>query len=344
MIVKTLNEAGKIETCLRSILGSTDPAATEVIVADSLSDDATVEIAKRFPVRVVQLLNKADRGCGSAGQLGFQYARGERILLLDGDMELAPEFLPAAHRALDADPRLAGVGGQIIDRVMTLEFQRRAQTHKKAGNAEPGLKQHLNGGGLFRAEAIRQSGYLTDRNLHACEEIEFGTRLARNGWRFLRLDAIAVYHYGHGTSSFRLLLNRWRTKYVYGQGELLRAGLGTGRSGVAAKQTLLYGMVVIWWLALIALLTGGFSSRWPAACAAAFAVLLLGPLAVQWRRKGSFAMAVYALALINLHAAGLLAGLARNRIDPRTPLASAILHEPGRQSADRNIPKVGLSC
>jgi glycosyltransferase involved in cell wall biosynthesis len=326
VIVKTLNEAEKIETCLRSILGCTDPAATEIIVADSLSDDATVEIARRFPVRVVQLLNRADRGCGSAGQLGFQYARGDRVLLLDGDMELAPEFLPAAHAALDADPRLAGVGGQIVDRVMTLEFQRRARQRGKHGNARPGLKRHLNGGGLFRAEAIRRSGYLTDRNLHACEEIELGTRLGEAGWRFLRLEVVAVYHYGHATSSFRLLRNRWRTKYVYGQGELLRAGIGSGRASVAARKSLLYGGVVVWWLALILLPAGALLGPWRTASAVAWLILLIGPLLVQWLRKGSFAMALYALALVNFHAAGLLAGLLRRRIDPRTPLPSRVLH------------------
>lgn len=337
VIVKALNEAEKIETCLRSILACTDPATTEIIVADSLSEDATVEIAGRFPVRVVQLLNPEDRGCGSAGQLGFQYARGDRILLLDGDMELMPEFLPAAHRALDADPRLAGVGGQVIDRVMTLEFQRRAGQREKAGNARPGLKQHLNGGGLFRVEAIRQSGYLTDRNLHACEEIELGARLGEKGWRFLRLDTMAAYHHGHATSSFRLLLNRWRTRYVYGQGELLRAGLTVGRAGVAGNKSLLYAGVIVWWMILCALLLGLALSGERVPCAAAFLVMLIGPLLVQWVRKGGFAMALYALALINFHGAGFMAGLLRSRTDPREPIASKVLHDPVRQSVSRAL-------
>src|SRR3954447_27009383 len=86
VVIKALNEAEKIAACLRSVLAATDAATTEIIVADSLSDDATVEVASQFPVKVVQLARRADRGCGSAAQLGFQYARGKRLLLLDGDM------------------------------------------------------------------------------------------------------------------------------------------------------------------------------------------------------------------------------------------------------------------
>jgi GT2 family glycosyltransferase len=227
VVIKALNEAEKIGACIRSVLAVTDPATTEIIVADSLSEDATVAVAAQFPVRVVQLARREDRGCGTAAQLGFQHARGKRLLLLDGDMELDPKFLPAAARALDADPSLAGVGGLVIDRVMTLEFQRRAAA--ASPSLKPGYHKHLAGGGLFRMDAVRRSGYFTDRNLHAFEELELGTRLSAEGWRLLRLDLPAVHHHGHAMPAARLLWHRWRTRYVLGQGELLRATWGTDR-------------------------------------------------------------------------------------------------------------------
>ena len=46
-----------------------EPELTEIIVADSLSDDDTVAIAGQFPVRVVQLTRLEDRGCGTGAQL-----------------------------------------------------------------------------------------------------------------------------------------------------------------------------------------------------------------------------------------------------------------------------------
>lgn len=324
VVIKALNEAGKIEACLRSVTAATDAKTTEIIVADSLSEDATVAVASRFPVKVVQLDRIADRGCGSAAQLGFQHARGKRLLLLDGDMELDPAFLPAAHAALDADPQLAGVAGLVVDRVMTLEFQRRNQTPSKT--AGPGLYDHLNGGGLFRMEAIQPLGYFTDRNLHAFEELDLGLRLSAAGWRLRRLDRPSVYHYGHSTAAFPLLLKRWKTRYLHGHGELIRSKWGTDLWWRCFRGARLSLAVILWWGLLLALLAGALFSSSKGLCAAAFGVVLLGPALLQCLRKRGLVMGLYSIALINFHAAGFIAGLLTPRIDPRQRIDSTIRH------------------
>jgi glycosyltransferase involved in cell wall biosynthesis len=321
VVIMALNEAAKIEACLRSVLAVTDAATTEIIVADSLSDDETVAVAARFPVKVVQLARRADRGCGSAAQLGFQHARGKRLLLLDGDMELDPAFLPAAQAALDADPKLAGVAGLVIDRVMTLEFRRRNQ--KPDRTAKPGLLDHLNGGGLFRIEAIRPFGFFTDRNLHAFEELDLGLRLTAAGWRLRRLDQPSVYHYGHATAAFPLLLNRWRTRYLHGHGELLRSKWGTDLWWRCFRGARLSLSVIVWWALLLALFAGAFFSQ---ISAAAFVVALIAPALLQCLRKRSLAMGLYSTVLINFHAAGLLAGLLTPRVDPKQRIDSSVRH------------------
>jgi glycosyltransferase involved in cell wall biosynthesis len=324
VVIKALNEAGKIEACLRSVIAATDPKTTEIIVADSLSDDETVAVASRFPVKVVQLNRIADRGCGSAAQLGFQHARGKRLLLLDGDMELDPAFLSAAHAALDADPKLAGVAGLVVDRVMTLEFQRRNQ--KPDRTAKAGLLDHLNGGGLFRMEAIQPLSYFTDRNLHAFEELDLGLRLTKAGWRLRRLDQPSVYHYGHATAAFPLLFKRWHTRYLHGHGELLRSKWGTDLWWRCFRGARLSLAAVLWWGLLLALLAGALFSPLSGLCAAAFAVVLIGPALLQCLRKRSLVMGLYSIALINFHAAGLLAGLLTPRIDPTQRIDSTIRH------------------
>jgi glycosyltransferase involved in cell wall biosynthesis len=324
VVVKALNEAEKIEACLRSVLAATDAATTEIIVADSLSDDETVAVACRFPVKVVQLVRRADRGCGSAAQLGFQHARGKRLLLLDGDMELDPAFLPAAQAALEADPGLAGVAGLVVDRVMTMEFRRRNQQQNRTAKA--GLLDHLNGGGLFRMEAIRPLGFFTDRNLHAFEELDLGLRLTAAGWRLRRLDLPSVYHYGHATAAFPLLVNRWRTRYLHGQGELLRSKWRTALWWRCFRGARLSLAVILWWLALLALLAGALFSPISGICLAALAVALLGPALLQGLRKRSLAMGLYSIALVNFHAAGLLAGLLAPRVDPKQRIDSTIRH------------------
>jgi glycosyltransferase involved in cell wall biosynthesis len=325
VVIKTLNEAEKIGACIRSVLAVTDPSTTEIIVADSLSEDATVAIASQFPVRVVQLARISDRGCGTGAQLGFQYARGRRLLLLDGDMELDPQFLRPAGEAMDADPKLAGVGGMVIDRVMTLEFQRRATATKPS--LRPGYQKHLDGGGLYRMEALRQCRYFADRNLHAFEEFDLGLRLSAQGWKLLRLDRPAVYHHGHKMPAARLLWHRWRTKYVLGHGELMRAALGTPRQWRVARGAYYNFAAVAWWIALAAgLATLVRNAGWPAA--ALLLLILIAPFVAQIARKRSLKLGLYSIALINLHGLGFVIGLIRPRIDPMTRIESAVLHEP----------------
>src|SRR5205085_1323815 len=125
------NIAKAIESALRAIAS----IGGEVILADALSSDRTVPIAQRFPITVVQLRHAADRGCGTGPQLGFQYAQGEFIYLLDGDMELQAGFLEAALPHLQSESDLAGVGGLIEESGdLDLEYslrQSRKKTHER---------------------------------------------------------------------------------------------------------------------------------------------------------------------------------------------------------------------
>ena len=56
--------------------------------------DKERQIARRYPIMIVQLSRMEDRSCGSGAQLGFQYSRGRYLMLMDGDMELRAGFVP----------------------------------------------------------------------------------------------------------------------------------------------------------------------------------------------------------------------------------------------------------
>ena len=111
VVIKALNEERHIGAAIVSALAAIRPIDGEVILADSGSTDGTVQIARQYPIAVVQLKNPAEKRCGIGPQLGYQKARGEFVYILDGDMELDPEFLVKALAAMDADPRLGGVEG-----------------------------------------------------------------------------------------------------------------------------------------------------------------------------------------------------------------------------------------
>ena len=86
VIVPTYNEEENIADCLRSIFAQKYPKnKLEVIVVDDSSTDMTVQMAKKFPVRVISHNNKH----GEVGKMiGFKKATGDYAVYIDADIRL----------------------------------------------------------------------------------------------------------------------------------------------------------------------------------------------------------------------------------------------------------------
>lgn len=327
VIVKTLNEEAHIAQTLDSVLAETSGLEAEIIVADCLSTDQTVSVASRYPVTIVQLANASDRGCGAAPQLGFQHSCGEFVYVMDGDMIAAPGFLAQALDLLQRDPSLAGVGGMIVEaNVKSLEFASRVLRAKQ--DLQPGLVDRLNGGGLYRRSAIEQVGHMSDRNLHAYEELELAQRLRSAGWSLARLPMMAVEHHGHTLNAYKLLWRRFRTRYAWGVGEILRAGALRNEVGAVIRdlpELRLYGIVFVWWAIMLALLT--LAPRPEGAWLAALLFAL--PFAAMSLLRRSVSLGLYAVVSWHVNLVSALAGyFAPRRHDPRQPIPSVVLQAP----------------
>ena len=84
VIITTFNEEINVVDCLESVLW-----ADEILLVDSYSTDRTVELARQFPVRILQR-----RYYGSAAQKNWSLDRisNDWVLILDAD-ERVPESL-----------------------------------------------------------------------------------------------------------------------------------------------------------------------------------------------------------------------------------------------------------
>ena len=321
IIIKALNEERNVARCIESAMAALDRFGGdgEIILADSLSTDRTVEIARAYPVRVVQLVHAEDRCCGVGADLGYRVATGDYLYILDADMELGIDFLPAAVSAFESDATLGGVGGRIEEmHVDNAEFRGRAA--QKLPHFQPGSVDRLNMGGLYRRVAVQPLGYLTNRNLHSFEEYELGARLRASGWTLRRIDTLAAKHYGHTDSSLKLLLRRWRTRYAWGVGELLRESIGQPHLGLVVREVRLFKQCLVvygWWsllLACVFLAVVGLASLWW------LLPVVAAPFMVAMVKRGSWADGLYVVVFNNLYALGLLAGLfAKRRGEPATP-------------------------
>ena len=326
IVIKALNEEGHIASAIESALAALDEVGGEVILADSRSTDRTVEIARSYPVKIVQLNNRGDRSCGAGAQLGFQHSRGKYICLIDGDMKLRRGFLPAAIRHLEENSTIAGVGGIIVEsETANQEFMQRAQRNEP--DRRPGRVTRLDCGGLFRRSAIESVGYFTDRNLHGGEELELGARLRARGWTLERIATPAIDHRGHSGDAYHMLVRRITSRIAFGTGETVRASLGCSHFPFIFhnNNTLKLCLLVHgWWASIlacplviaslpVALLTG-----------AGIVALPIAAMAARWR---SLNVGLYSVAAWNVYAVCFLPGFLRRRVSPTAWIDSAVLKD-----------------
>lgn len=326
IIIKALNEEKRIEACLRSVLPTCTQLHGEVILADSLSTDRTVDIAAKFKVTIVQMLSADDRGCGAALQLGYQFARGKYIYVLDADMTLEPGFLRSAIDYLDAHPDVAAVGGRLVDLQLNNSADKQRSARYAALRQELGVAS-LGGGGLYRRSAIDAVGYLAHRWLPACEEAELGVRLRCAGWRLIRLPQTALIHCGHDETSSQMLRRLWRNRRMQAYGIFLRSAIGKPWLAEAVKgcwfvfvaPALFFGS-----LALAILATGrgfDFFSVWGWAQIAFWCVTFS---ALLWRKK-NWTDASLAFVSWHLFALATVRGFVRQPRDPFLPIPARLL-------------------
>jgi glycosyltransferase involved in cell wall biosynthesis len=336
IIIKALNEERHIASAIESALTAVAGMDGEVILADSASTDRTVEIARRYPIKIVRLNNVEDRSCGAGTQLGFQHSRGQQYVChMDGDMQLRDGFLPAAIQFLEENPAMAGVGGLNIDRELSnLEFAQRARRHDPDG--APGTVTRLNGCGVYRRAAIESIGYLTDRNLHGGEELDLGARLHSRGWKLARLERPAIDHYGHIGNAYRLLLRRFRTRNSFGTGEAIRAAIARRHFAFMVlndRNFMLCSLVVAWWFSIAA--TPVVLSGVPAVFA--IGAIFLFPFAVMSLRWRSVGNGLYSVAAWNVLALCFLPGFTRSRVSPTRWIDSTVVKDVPSPSARSGI-------
>lgn len=327
IVIKAFNEENNICAAIESALAAVAEVGGEVVLADSCSTDRTVELASRYPIRIVQFAHPNERCCGAGPQLGYQHARGEYVYILDGDMRMLRGFLASALAFLARHPEAAGVGGRLVElNNESLEYRERGL--RAAAHLSPGEVDRLDGGGLYRRRAIEEAGYFSDRNLHSYEEFELAVRLRARGWKLWRLPVDAATHFGHEAPPYQLLMRRWRTGYVCGLGEMVRAAAGEPWMRLVLRgmrELRIYAGVLVWWLAL---LTVPFWRVPAPARIAAFALLASAPLLLMLWRKRSLARATYSVVSWCFNAAGLVRGLLHRRRTPRGRIPSRVLREP----------------
>ncbi len=187
VVVIARNEEAGIAACLESALEPTGNLEREIILVDSKSTDRTVEIARRYPVKVVRIDSCSAYSPAAGRYVGTQQANGKYILFLDGDMVLTKGWMDNACAEL-ANDTVAGVAGRLY-RI----FPGEKLSYRHQGSHPLGSVQYLAGAAMYKRDVLQRVGTFNPF-MGGEEERELGYRIRRAGFTLQRLDAPMVFH------------------------------------------------------------------------------------------------------------------------------------------------------
>jgi N-acetylglucosaminyl-diphospho-decaprenol L-rhamnosyltransferase len=199
--------------CLGAI-ERTHPAGIEreVLVLDNASEDGSAEAVQALggDIRLIALERRAGKAENDSTLM--REARGEYCLLLNEDSELQPGAVEALAGALEADPRAAAAGAQLLDAsgkpvpcawrfpgVATAFagalFAHRLFTVQSRGTATRRVDWAQSSALLVRRAAAGEVGYMDPAFFVYYDECDFAKRLAEAGWHSLFVPAAAAIHH-----------------------------------------------------------------------------------------------------------------------------------------------------
>jgi GT2 family glycosyltransferase len=234
VIVVCWNSAAVLGGCLDCLL-SQDYANYEIVVVDDGSRDDTLAVAERHRspegnLRIVR--SPRNRGCPAARNLGLEHARGEIVAFIDADGFAAASWLRELVAAFDGDERvgavastvffadnplvLNGAGGTVNRQGWAADLSMN-ESYERAELASEALYP-MGCGMAVRRSAVERVGPFDDRMLNYYDDVDYGIRLWRAGYRVLVAQDAWIDHgfgrSGGDSSRKRLLCERHRMRVV----------------------------------------------------------------------------------------------------------------------------------
>ena len=107
VIIPVYNEEKYIEDCLKSLIHQTEKP-DEIIIVDNNSTDKTVEIAKKYPVKIVYA---KEQGITPARNMGFNAAKYEILARTDADSRVPVTWIARIKKLFTDNPDIVALSG-----------------------------------------------------------------------------------------------------------------------------------------------------------------------------------------------------------------------------------------
>jgi hypothetical protein len=238
VVVCAYNEERTIEECLTSLARSEYPNF-EVLVCDDGSTDRTLEIARRFKFRILQLPHG---GLSRARNSGMEAASGAIVAYIDADAACHPEWLFHIVLSME-DEGVVATGGPNLP-ARDAGFVERAVALSPGGPIEVLMTddraEHVPGCNMaYRIHALKSIGGFDAMYTSAGDDVDVCWKLLERGQEIAFAPAAQVRH--HRRPSVAAYLKQQRG---YGKAEKLLIGAHPhrfNRVGQARWSGVMYG-------------------------------------------------------------------------------------------------------
>jgi glycosyltransferase involved in cell wall biosynthesis len=231
VVIICRNEQETIGRCIASVLEETGEGA-EVILVDSASTDGTVNVARRFPVTVVQLDSTSLLSPSAGRYIGSKFCTRGFIFFIDGDMIVYPGWARQARESIQGE-KLGGVNGRLYWVFPGEELHLNSPDRLPTGSLE-----YLGGAAVYKRSVLQKCGSFHPFLLGE-EERELGQRIRKAGFSLKRLDVPMAYHIAKPRTVTEI---DEKARYFTGVGQIIRAyGLHRISLELLKEQRLVFG-------------------------------------------------------------------------------------------------------
>jgi glycosyltransferase involved in cell wall biosynthesis len=197
IIIPVYNGKETIHECLRAV-SIQEYRNFECIVVDDGSKDETLEIARNFPFKIIQV-EGGPLGPANARNYGVEHAKGEIILFIDADVIIKPDSLAKVAHEFETHPEITALFGSYDENPASLNFVSQYKNlihHFVHQQGHENSATFWSGFGAIRRDVFLKLGGFDVKQFPqpSIEDIELGYRLKEAGYKTVLRKEIQVTH------------------------------------------------------------------------------------------------------------------------------------------------------
>ncbi|MDD3345090.1 MAG: glycosyltransferase [Candidatus Omnitrophica bacterium] len=193
LYIPCFNAEKTIDACLRAVF-SQERKPDTVLLVDDGSTDSSVEIAKRYPLKIIK--HEGNLGLAAARNTAVKNMECDLIASLDSDCRPDKNWLGNLCKSFTSTD-IAGLGGRVEESAASgvLNLWRSMHMQQHWGGSKETNPPFLFGSNtLFRRKLLVEAGFYNTDYKNNYEDVDMSNRLRNSGYNLIYEPQAVVFH------------------------------------------------------------------------------------------------------------------------------------------------------